>query len=136
MSLHTPKHQKKVEPYFNETGSNCPSVLPRAQQAELIDLGVKSVLVRCVVFVVCFVLVVLVVVVCWLCVNVACVDEACLNFTHPNNTISNKHKTKNKKTQKKALGFQLGVFHVELKQTSRGARLIEVNCRMGGGPVW
>ena len=35
-----------VEPYFNETGSNCPSVLPRAQQAELCDLGVKSVLVR------------------------------------------------------------------------------------------
>lgn len=28
-----------------------------------------------------------------------------------------------------------GVFHVELKYTSRGARLIEVNCRMGGGPV-
>lgn len=28
-----------------------------------------------------------------------------------------------------------GVFHVECKYTSRGARLIEVNCRMGGGPV-
>lgn len=28
-----------------------------------------------------------------------------------------------------------GVFHVELKYTSRGARLIEVNARMGGGPV-
>ena len=28
-----------------------------------------------------------------------------------------------------------GVFHVELKYTSRGPRLIEVNCRMGGGPV-
>eukprot|EP00887_Chlorella_sp_A99_P000154 scaffold16.g154.t1 len=35
----------------------------------------------------------------------------------------------------KALGFDLGVFHVELKQTSRGARLIEVNCRMGGGVI-
>lgn len=34
-----------------------------------------------------------------------------------------------------ALGFTTGVFHVELKQTSRGARLIEVNCRMGGGVV-
>ena len=34
-----------------------------------------------------------------------------------------------------ALGLSIGVFHVELKQTSRGARLIEVNCRMGGGPV-
>ena len=33
------------------------------------------------------------------------------------------------------MGFQLGVFHVECKYTSRGARLIEVNCRMGGGPV-
>ena len=31
------------------------------------------------------------------------------------------------------MGFQLGVFHVECKYTSRGARLIEVNCRMGGG---
>ena len=28
-----------------------------------------------------------------------------------------------------------GVFHVELKYTKRGPRLIEVNCRMGGGPV-
>ena len=28
-----------------------------------------------------------------------------------------------------------GVFHVELKYTARGPRLIEVNCRMGGGPV-
>ena len=28
-----------------------------------------------------------------------------------------------------------GVFHVELKYTSRGPRLIEINCRMGGGPV-
>ena len=33
------------------------------------------------------------------------------------------------------MGFQLGVFHVELKFTSRGPRLIEVNARMGGGPV-
>jgi carnosine synthase len=35
----------------------------------------------------------------------------------------------------KALGFQDGVFHVELKYTSRGPHLIEVNARMGGGPV-
>lgn len=34
-----------------------------------------------------------------------------------------------------ALGFKLGVFHVELKATSRGPRLIEVNARMGGGGV-
>lgn len=34
-----------------------------------------------------------------------------------------------------ALGLERGVFHVELKATSRGPRLIEVNCRMGGGPV-
>ncbi|KDD77180.1 ATP-grasp domain-containing protein [Helicosporidium sp. ATCC 50920] len=34
-----------------------------------------------------------------------------------------------------ALGFQMGVFHVECKYTRQGARLIEVNCRMGGGPV-
>jgi hypothetical protein len=33
------------------------------------------------------------------------------------------------------LGFKLGVFHVELKATSRGPRLIEVNARMGGGGV-
>jgi carnosine synthase len=35
----------------------------------------------------------------------------------------------------KCLGFTNGVFHVESKYTSRGPRLIEVNCRMGGGPV-
>jgi len=32
----------------------------------------------------------------------------------------------------KALGLSLGVFCVNAKYTSRGARLIEVNCRMGG----
>lgn len=67
-----------IEPYFNETGSNSPSILPSAQQKELLELSVASV---------------------------------------------------------KALGFDMGVFHVECKYTSRGARLIEVNCRMGGGPV-
>ena len=67
-----------VEPYFNETGSNCPSILPLPAQADLVDLAVRSVT---------------------------------------------------------ALGFTMGVFHVELKDTARGARLIEVNCRMGGGPV-
>ena len=35
----------------------------------------------------------------------------------------------------KALGFTDGVFHVELKYTSSGPRLIEVNARMGGGPT-
>jgi biotin carboxylase len=35
-----------------------------------------------------------------------------------------------------ALGFVSGVFHVEAKYTSAGEpRLIEVNCRMGGGPI-
>eukprot|EP00929_Paragymnodinium_shiwhaense_P023020 TRINITY_DN14512_c0_g1_i1.p1 TRINITY_DN14512_c0_g1~~TRINITY_DN14512_c0_g1_i1.p1 ORF type:complete len:621 (+),score=152.46 TRINITY_DN14512_c0_g1_i1:138-2000(+) len=37
----------------------------------------------------------------------------------------------------KCLGFTEGVFHVELKYTkSRGPHLIEVNARMGGGPVY
>lgn len=67
-----------VEPFFNETGSNAPSILPNYQQREMLDLGVQSV---------------------------------------------------------QCLGFVSGVFHVECKYTSRGARLIEVNCRMGGGPV-
>eukprot|EP00928_Gymnodinium_smaydae_P073672 TRINITY_DN5682_c0_g1_i5.p1 TRINITY_DN5682_c0_g1~~TRINITY_DN5682_c0_g1_i5.p1 ORF type:complete len:622 (-),score=89.99 TRINITY_DN5682_c0_g1_i5:386-2185(-) len=35
----------------------------------------------------------------------------------------------------KALGLQCGVFHVECKYTSTGPQLIEVNARMGGGPV-
>mmetsp|Transcript_66798 Transcript_66798/g.201652 ORF Transcript_66798/g.201652 Transcript_66798/m.201652 type:complete len:591 (+) Transcript_66798:81-1853(+) len=34
-----------------------------------------------------------------------------------------------------ALGFDAGVFHVECKYTSTGPQLIEVNARMGGGPV-
>ncbi|EEQ98795.1 conserved hypothetical protein [Perkinsus marinus ATCC 50983] len=34
-----------------------------------------------------------------------------------------------------AMGFTSGVFHVEAKYTSRGPRLIEVNARMGGGPL-
>jgi len=32
-----------VEPYFNETGSNCPSILPRQQQKELLELSVNCV---------------------------------------------------------------------------------------------
>mmetsp|Transcript_17927 Transcript_17927/g.56852 ORF Transcript_17927/g.56852 Transcript_17927/m.56852 type:complete len:593 (-) Transcript_17927:15-1793(-) len=35
-----------------------------------------------------------------------------------------------------ALGFDAGVFHVECKYTSTGPQLIEVNARMGGGPVY
>ncbi|CAE7824249.1 CARNS1 [Symbiodinium sp. CCMP2456] len=35
----------------------------------------------------------------------------------------------------KAIGFENGIFHVEFKYTSRGPRLIEVNARMGGGPI-
>lgn len=31
-----------IEPYFNETGSNSPSVLPSYQQRELLELAVKS----------------------------------------------------------------------------------------------
>eukprot|EP00798_Chlamydomonas_sp_ICE-L_P025943 gene25943-11622_t len=67
-----------IEPYFNETGSNQPSILPKSQQEALLELSVRAV---------------------------------------------------------QCLGFKLGVFHVECKFTSRGPRLIEVNCRMGGGPV-
>jgi biotin carboxylase len=36
----------------------------------------------------------------------------------------------------KALGFTDGIFHVECKYTSIGPQLIEVNARMGGGPVY
>ena len=32
-----------IEPYFNETGSNCPSILPRDHQAGLMELAVQSV---------------------------------------------------------------------------------------------
>eukprot|EP00929_Paragymnodinium_shiwhaense_P108371 TRINITY_DN7468_c1_g1_i1.p1 TRINITY_DN7468_c1_g1~~TRINITY_DN7468_c1_g1_i1.p1 ORF type:complete len:647 (+),score=155.39 TRINITY_DN7468_c1_g1_i1:165-1943(+) len=35
----------------------------------------------------------------------------------------------------RACGFSSGVFHVECKYTSSGPQLIEVNARMGGGPV-
>ncbi|WP_343418529.1 ATP-grasp domain-containing protein [Candidatus Flexifilum breve] len=35
----------------------------------------------------------------------------------------------------KVLGYTDGVFHVEAKYTARGPRLIEVNARMGGGPI-
>jgi biotin carboxylase len=35
----------------------------------------------------------------------------------------------------KALGFHSGVFHVEERYTTRGPRIIEVNARMGGGPI-
>lgn len=34
------------------------------------------------------------------------------------------------------IGFINGVFHLEFKYTSQGPRLIEVNARMGGGPIY
>lgn len=34
------------------------------------------------------------------------------------------------------IGFTDGVFHLEFKYTSKGPRLIEVNARMGGGPIY
>ena len=34
------------------------------------------------------------------------------------------------------LGFMDGAFHVEVKYTSHGPRLIEVNARIGGGPLY
>jgi len=67
-----------IEPYFQEVGANCPSVLTRTQQDELIQLSVAATL---------------------------------------------------------SLGFTCGVFHVESKYTSQGARLIEVNCRYEAGPT-
>ncbi|MFN8381645.1 MAG: ATP-grasp domain-containing protein [Anaerolineales bacterium] len=35
-----------------------------------------------------------------------------------------------------ALEFTNGAFHVEMKYTSNGPRLIEVNARIGGGPIY
>lgn len=35
-----------------------------------------------------------------------------------------------------ALEFENGAFHVEVKYTSNGPRLIEVNARIGGGPIY
>jgi biotin carboxylase/predicted MFS family arabinose efflux permease len=32
-------------------------------------------------------------------------------------------------------GFRTGVLHIEAKSTSAGARIVEINARMGGGPV-
>ncbi len=32
-----------IEPYFNETGSNCPSILPMKNQRELCELAVNTV---------------------------------------------------------------------------------------------
>mmetsp|Transcript_4414 Transcript_4414/g.13382 ORF Transcript_4414/g.13382 Transcript_4414/m.13382 type:complete len:558 (-) Transcript_4414:1446-3119(-) len=66
------------EPWFQETGTNCPSLYPEEAQKELTSLASKTTL---------------------------------------------------------ALGFLWGVFHVEVKYTSRGPRLIEVNARMGGVSV-
>jgi biotin carboxylase/MFS family permease len=34
-----------------------------------------------------------------------------------------------------AFGFHTGVLHIEAKSTSRGPRIVEINARMGGGPI-
>lgn len=66
------------EPWFQETNTNCPSLLSEDRQRELIETATASL---------------------------------------------------------KALGLTHGVQHTELKYTSRGARLLEVNPRMGGRGV-
>eukprot|EP00126_Sphaerothecum_destruens_P000160 Sdes_comp10199_c0_seq1m1813 len=66
------------EPYFLETGSNCPTKFPLAIQNEISTYAISVV---------------------------------------------------------KALGFRQGAFHVEAKYGPDGPQLIEVNPRMGGGPV-
>lgn len=63
------------EPWFQETGTNIPSLYPAEKQKQLMDFAQQCTL---------------------------------------------------------ALGFVLGAFHVEVKYTCRGPRLIEVNARMGG----
>jgi carnosine synthase len=35
----------------------------------------------------------------------------------------------------RAFGFRTGVLHIEAKATSRGPRIVEINARMGGGPI-
>jgi biotin carboxylase len=35
----------------------------------------------------------------------------------------------------RAFGFRTGVLHIEAKSTSAGPRIVEINARMGGGPV-
>lgn len=35
----------------------------------------------------------------------------------------------------RAIGFPSGLFHIEAKLTARGPRLIEINARLGGGPI-
>ncbi|CAN8068264.1 unnamed protein product [Agarophyton chilense] len=67
-----------LEPWFKETGTNCPSCYDAEKQQEIIKLATDCTL---------------------------------------------------------ALGFRNGCFHVECRYTSRGARLIEVNARMGGVAV-
>jgi len=67
------------EPWFQEIGTNCPSLYHEEKQRELVKLAADS-------------------------------------------TV--------------ALGFKYGAFHVELKYTSRGPRMIEVNARMGGVSVY
>ena len=103
-----------VEPYFNETGSNCPSILPASHQRELMDLAVASVhslglqMVRL---------------------------HAGRETFHCANAIAACGIPVCTRNASRAAHAAQGVFHVELKYTSHGPRLIEVNCRMGGGPV-
>ncbi len=129
---HQPTNHQPPEPYFNETGSNCPSILPRKQQKELLELSVKSVQVR----------------LAALKVLAGARRDASPPLLLTNLSASAQdafpltlfyatHNTTAQSTTKppQCLGLKLGVFHVEAKYTSRGPRLIEVNCRMGGGPV-
>ncbi len=96
-----------IEPYFQEVGANCPSQLTPVQQAELVELSVAATLsLGAPRLRGCM----------FVC---ACVCFALL--TRVGVCVW-------------GAGFTCGVFHVESKYTTHGARLIEVNCRMGASP--
>lgn len=116
-----------IEPYFNETWGLCPSKLPESQQAEL--------RVRRTPHGPC-------------CAAVLAPRNLALPLLTP--VVSARTPSASDHSRPlcvacpsqemgiaalKSCGFTQGIFHVELKYTSRGPRLIEINARMGGGQV-
>lgn len=107
---------------FNETGASSPSLLPPDHQAELVELGVattKALGFRCGVF----------------CLNVRATpaDGACVSNAPASRLRGARARfAAAAPTHPAYARTACACVRAQLKYTSRGARLIEVNSRMGG----
>lgn len=141
-NLRAPSQANAAAPHHDpcdtlQTGLNTPSIMSRQQQKELLELAVQSVQVSTQ----------LTLSRKAVSARPPCKRIALLNLGGSKQRAAARSRAPHtlapwptpapaaRHLARQALGLKTGVMHVEAKYTSRGPRLIEVNCRMGGGPI-